>query len=184
MSARVKVTLDEFSRFTQLPENAEKRFELLESEIIEVPSNPFVSVIAARIITLLGMYLMQNDLGGYITGEGGGYIIDGHVFAPDVAYVRDMPMNKGYETTPPMLAVEVLSDPHSNIEQTDLRRKLVHYLRARVVVWIVDYVARQVEIHRPDRNVQVLGENDRLMDEDIFPSLILPVRDVFPKQAD
>ena len=129
-----KMTLADFQQFA---EHADKRFEFIDGDIVEVPSNPYVSVIAARIIAFISMYLMTSKQAGHLTGEGGGFIIDGHVFAPDVAYVLALPVQEGYETKPPLLAVEVISNPHNNTEQTDLRRKMAHYMRAGITVWLV-----------------------------------------------
>jgi Uma2 family endonuclease len=186
MVARTKaqVTIAEFEAFVRLPQNRDKVFELLNGEIVEVPSNAFVSVIAGLILYAIRHWLNTSGRGGHVTGEGGGFIIEGQVFAPDVAYVHELPTSKGYEETPPRLAVEVISDPHSNTEQTDLRRKLVYYLRAGVVVWVVDYVARQVEIHVPGEEVKLVGEVEVLPGGEALPGLELPVKDIFPTEYD
>jgi Uma2 family endonuclease len=173
-------TLQAFLSFVELPQNRERRFEFVDGEVTEVPSNPYVSVIASRIIAFLTIHIMQKKLARHVTGEGGGYVIDGHVFAPDVAVVEDLPTNEGYETVPPLLAVEVLSDPKNNTEQTDLRRKLAHYIRAGITVWVVDYVARQVEVHVPGEAVQLIDEAGSLDGGDILPDLSLSVKDLFP----
>jgi Uma2 family endonuclease len=94
----------------------------------------------------IASFIAQNGLEGYLTGEGGGYVIEEHVFAPDVAYTTQPVIRKGFAPHPPLLAVEVLSDPHNNREQSDIRRKLAVYLRAGVVVWVVDYEAEQVDV--------------------------------------
>ena len=180
---REKVTQAAFESFVNLPQNSERRFEWLDGEIVEVLSNPFVSVIAARIIVFISMYLMQNALKGHVSAPDGGYIIDGQIFAPDVAYIDTLPTSHGYEPKPPLLAVEVISDPANSQEQTDLRRKLVHYMRAGVVVWVVDYVARQVEIHVQGQPVTVIGAGGRLDGGEVLPGFDLAVIDIFP-QAD
>lgn len=182
VQTKTPVTVAEFEAFIQLPEHWEQRFELLDGEIVEVPSNPFVSMIAIRITLLIGMYLLQNELQGYITGEGGSFIIDGQIMTPDAAYLRDLPAKKGFGVTPPVLAVEVVSDPHSNTEQTDLRRKLGHYMRGGVVVWIVDYVTRQVEIHVPGQGMQVMKADDVINGGEVLPGFTLPVRAIFPDE--
>jgi len=81
------MTITEFQAFIEHPENAEKRFEFIDGEIIDVPSNPLASEIAGLIIFFIRLFLRENKLNGHITGEGGGYIINGRVFAPDVAYL-------------------------------------------------------------------------------------------------
>ena len=178
---RKKATLEEFEAFIAQPENLDKRFEYINGEIIEVPSNAYVSAIAAKIIILLGIFLKQSKLPGLLTSEGGGYIIDGQPFAPDVAYVHHVPSNKGFEKNPPLLAVEVISDPHSNGEQSDLRRKMQHYMNANVQVWVVDYVSRTVEVHIPGETMQVYHEESRVPGGDLLPGFELPVKDIFPE---
>ena len=184
LPTRSNVTLGEFKAFVNRPENTDKRFEFIDGDIIEVPSNPYASVLASRIITFLTMYLMQNQDAGHVTGEGGGFIIDGHVFAPDVAYIHDLPTQDGYETTPPLLAVEVISNPHNNAEQTDLRRKIAHYMRSEVLVWVVDHVARQVEVHAPGESVRLLNETDMLTADEMLPGFSLTVADIFPAETE
>ncbi|MEO0560561.1 MAG: Uma2 family endonuclease [Chloroflexota bacterium] len=175
------ITVSEFQTFVERDENREGRFELIDGEIVDVPSNPLVSVIAMRIVGFIFMFLQQRKVDGHVSGEGGGFIIDGQVFAPDVAYVRDLPTDKGFEHQPPLLAVEVISDPGNNAEQTDLRRKLAHYMRAGTLVWVVDYVARQVEVHQPGERVVLIGETGKLTAEGILPGFELAVSDIFPQ---
>jgi len=183
MTVKLKkaITVSEFQTFVARDENREQRFELIDGEIVEVPSNPLVSVIAMRIVGFIFMFLQQSKVDGHISGEGGGFIIDGQVFAPDVAYVHDLPTDKGFEQQSPLLAVEVISDPGNNAEQTDLRRKLAHYMRAGTLVWVVDYVARQVEVHQPGERVVLIGEAGKLTAEGILPGFELAVSDIFPQ---
>lgn len=180
LPSQKQFTLQDFENFNQLPENRNKNFEFINGEIIEVPSNPYVSVIASRLIGFLLIYLLKSDVGGHVTGEGGGFVINGHVFAPDVAYIQKLPTHKGYETTPPLLAVEVISDPHSNTEQSDLRRKMLHYMQAGVIVWVVDYLAEQVEVHIPEISVTLFSVDDILTIESVLPGFKLKVKDIFP----
>lgn len=177
---RQQATFEAFESFIQLPENYDRRFEYIAGEIVEVPSNAYASLVAARIITLISMFLLQSKHKGHVTGEGGGYVIDGQVIAPDAAYIYDLPARSGFEHTPPVLAVEVISDPGSSAEQTDLRRKLAHYRRAGVVVWVVDHVLRQVDIHVPDATVKVYSEGETISGGDMLPGFALPVSDIFP----
>ncbi len=178
------MTISEFQGFIEHPENAEKRFEFIEGEIIDVPSNPLASEIAVLISFFIRLFLRENNLKGHITGEGGGYIINGHVFAPDVAYLshdRQSKLDsKGFNQVPPELAVEVISDPTNSTEQTDLRRKLAHYRTAGVTTWVVDYVARKVEVHLPDNTVTIYDDTMKLTAEHILPGFELAVKDIFP----
>ena len=132
-----RMTVTDFDTWADLPENQERRLEYVGGQIIEVPSNPYVSMIAVRIIGFLLDYLKAHDI-GWVTGEGGGYMVAGERYAPDVAYIsrarQPQLARKGYNPNPPDLAVEVISDPDNREEQTALRVKITNYLAAGVVV--------------------------------------------------
>jgi Uma2 family endonuclease len=82
------MTLDEFERFIELPENEDRLFELVNGEAVEkLPMNPDASEIAHLVAFHIQLYLRQHHLIGHITGEQGGYMVDGQPYAPDVAYI-------------------------------------------------------------------------------------------------
>lgn len=183
---RQPLTLADFEAFISLPENSERTFEFISGEIVEVPSNPFTSAVAAQIIILIGMYLLQNKI-GHLTGEAGGYVVNGERYAPDVAfisYARQPELARsGYNPNPPELAVEVISDPTSVEEQSALRRKLANYLAAGTLVWIVDPSKRIVEVYSPGQPVQTITESGTLSGGDVLPGLSVSVKDIFPMSA-
>ncbi len=184
---RRQMTAAEFEAYIALPENSERRFELIGGEIVEVPSNPFVSEIAMRISIFIGMYLLQHAIKGRLTGEAGGYMVNGERYAPDVAYIsyarQPQLAQKGYNPNPPELAVEVISDPTSQDEQTTLRRKITNYLQAGVIVWVVNPYARFVEVHHPEKPLHVLDEGDTLTGDEVLPGFTLAVKDIFPAEV-
>ncbi len=176
-------TIADFETFLDQPENYDQIFELINGEIVAVPSNPYVSSIAMHIVILIGSYLTQHGLDDYITGEAAGYIIQGNVYAPDVAYVShqrqaELP-RKGFNPGPPDLAVEVISDPNNGQEQQQLRRKVSVYLAAGVVVWVVDAETRTIEVYTPGEPLQLLGIQDTLTVEKLLPGFQLPLADLF-----
>jgi Uma2 family endonuclease len=69
-------TAEEFEAITQLPENVDKRFELINGELIEVPSNAYSSELASLINRLMGKFAYERKLGP-VTGEHGGYMVAG-----------------------------------------------------------------------------------------------------------
>jgi hypothetical protein len=75
------MTLEEFDRFVELPENADRLFEYIGGEVAEVVSNQRSSSIAYRLGIFIGMYLLQNDVGGVATGADGGYMIAGERYS-------------------------------------------------------------------------------------------------------
>lgn len=179
-----RYTVEEFDEFVELPENADRLFEYVGGEVIEVPSNPFASTIAARISGFIFMYLMQHTI-GHLTGEAGGYMVAGERYAPDVAFIskdkQPALAKQGYNPNPPDLAVEVLSpsnDPHG------MRVKIVNYLYAGATVWVVDPARKQVEVYRPGQSPEIVGVNGTLSGDAVLPGFTLPVKEIFPDQPE
>ena len=54
-------------------------------------------------------------------------------------------------------------------------------MRAGVLLWVVDYVACQVEVHIPGDGVQLVGEAEVLQGGEALPEFELRVKDIFPK---
>ncbi len=181
-------TIADFETFLDQPENYDQIFELINGEIVAVPSNPYVSKIAGRISYFVRHFLFQNNLEDHVTAEAAGYIIQNNVYAPDVAYVShqrqaELP-RKGFNPGPPDLAVEVISDPTNGQEQQQLRRKIVVYLEAGVVVWIVDAEARTIEVYTPGEPMQLLAIQDTLTVEKLLPGFQLSLADLFSKEKE
>ncbi len=176
-------TAEQFNAFVHRPENVDKRFEFIGGEIVEVPSNAYVSEIAAQIIFLIKLFLSQNSIKGHVTGEGGGYQVAGERYAPDVAYLsvekQEQLDREGYNTVPPDLAVEVVSSD-ANRERDLLRIKVFNYLADGVTVWVVEPERRTVEVYVPGATkVAVYREGDTLNGGTVLPGLSINVADVF-----
>jgi len=158
-------TVAEFDDFVLLPENEDKLWEFIGGEMVEVPSNPFVSKIAGLILTYINIYLFEHDV-GHATGEAGGYEVSGERYALDVAFIsyEKQPelVKEGYNPNRPDLAVEVVSSD-SKAENEKLTIKLGNYLAAGTVVWIVRPEKKYVEVHQsglPVHTVHVQGTLD------------------------
>lgn len=174
-------TVEEFERWMSLPEQAGRRFELLDGEIIEVPSNPYSSQIAAFIIAALLAFVRPRKL-GHVTGEGGGYIVAGARLAPDVAFVsiarQESLAKQGYNPVAPDLAVEVVSPTD---EPDDIEKKLKKYMAANVLVWLVYPEWRRVDVYEPGQTVKSVGLDGTLDGGKVLPGFTLAVRDIFPE---
>lgn len=174
-------TVEEFEEFVLLPENADKLFEFIGGEIVEVPSNTFVSKIAGLILTYINIYLFTNDI-GHATGEHGGYIVSGERYAPDVAFISyekqpELP-KQGYCPSPPDLAVEVMSSERKS-ESEQMMIKVANYLAAGTVVWIVRPEKKTAEVYQPGKPVITLHEKDVLDGGDVLPGLTIKLSDIF-----
>jgi len=175
------VSAQDFDEYVALPENADLRFEFIDGEIIDVPSNAFSSEIAILIAAALLAFVRPRKL-GRITGEGAGYIVAGRRLSPDVAFVaaarQDQLAPEGYNPIAPDLVVEVISPTD---REPAIRRKLAIYAEAGVQVWLVRPRRKTVEIYAPDQPVEIIGVDDVIDGGDVLPGFKMAVRDMFPE---
>jgi Uma2 family endonuclease len=176
---KIGVTLEEFERFVALPESADLRFEFIDGEIIEVPSNAFSSELAILIASALLAFVRPRKL-GRVTGEGAGYIVAGRRLSPDVAFVaaarQDQLAREGYNPIAPDFVVEVVSPTD---REPAIRRKLAIYAEAGVLVWLVRPQHKTVEVYEPDQPVEIVGIDGELDGGDVLPEFTLSVRALF-----
>lgn len=183
-TARKPITIAEFEAFLESEAEIDTHYELIAGEIVTVPANPFAAKVTFILIGILYNYLLENDI-GHGTSPEAGYIYQGNVFAPDVAftsYERQKRLeNKGFGTVTPDLAVEVISDPKNAQELRALRRKIGIYLAAGTLVWIVDPFAQTIEVYTPGEGVEILGIGDTLKGGDTLPGFTLPLKQLFER---
>jgi Uma2 family endonuclease len=177
------ITVEEFDQCVDLPENAEKLFEYVGGEVVEVPSNPYASKVASRISGFIFMYRLENDM-GHLTGEQGGLVVSGERYTPDVAFASKARQSKlveeGFNPIPPDLAVEV-EFPVSEQSHDRLVTKIANYLAAGTVVWAVYPETRQVRVFAPGQPVQIIDSDGVLDGGDVLPGFTLAVSDIFPE---
>lgn len=184
MALREKLySFQEFWEFVNLPENAERRFELDEGVIIEMgASSRLNTVVAARIIYFLNAFNIPRDL-GIVTSPDAGYKLGSRKYRqPDAAFLSKPAADdlKGtYFTVAPNLAIEVVS------EDEDIFKKAREYLHAGTrIVWAVYAEERMVYVMTLNDQGTIISrpftEADTLDGGDVLPGFTLPVRDIFP----
>jgi Uma2 family endonuclease len=177
-----RMTVEEFERFAEMPENAHRRLEYIGGEIVEVISNNYSSLVAGNILFFIKLYLREHGIQGYVTGADGGYKVVGEDYIPDVGFVsatrQPKPSHDVYNPIPPDLAVEVLSPSD---EPDNTRIKIINYLAADTVVWVIDPDQKQVEVYMPGPAVKRLGMDDTLDGGDALPGFTLAVKAIFPE---
>ena len=187
MAVREKrYTTDDFWAIATLPENADKRLELIDGEIYEMPASFIPSKIAVRFSRFIDIFVDENDL-GHVTDPDGSYIISEHdTFIPDVGFVSrerlpEMPEREC--PVPPDLAVEVVS-PTDSVKA--VQRKALRYLEAGTrMVWIAYPKEQSVDVCLPaEGGGMIVHEktiDDVLDGGDVLPGFKLAVREIFPE---
>lgn len=159
-----------------------ENYEYIAGEAVEVSSNHKASWLAAKLLILIGIFVLKHKL-GRVTGEAGGYKIAGERYMPDIAYIsyarQPELSSEGFLSNPPDLAVEVISNRSNMMEQKRLRVKISNYLLEGVTVWVINPDAEEVEIHRNNHPVEIIGKDGILRGYDVLPNFELPVKDIF-----
>jgi len=174
-------TYADYVKFQELPENADRIFELIEGEIVEKMPSFTPSNVAGRISRRVGTFAEDEHDIGYVTGADGGYVLsDEDTFNPDVAYIskEHLPEIPRREVIgPPDFAVEVKSPTDSKRE---MRRKAEKYLAYGTrLVWLVFPEDQTVEVYWLADDVQTVGIDGVLDGRDVLPGFTLAVSDIF-----
>lgn len=176
-----RVSVKQFESFIALPENAERRFELINGEIVEkMPTIPHARY-ASRIDRFLGNYLDGKLIGFAVTEARFRPEHDPEYdLIPDVAVIQDgMPEpEEGPGLYMPLLAVEVKS-PRDTMRK--MREKAYYYLANGCrMVWLVVPDKKVVEVLTAADETLYL-EDDVITAGDLFPGFSLPVRAIFAR---
>lgn len=184
MSMIARMTAKAFEAWTELPENRDHLYEFINGEIIEVSSNDYSSQIGANCLVFIGAFVLSHRL-GRVSGADGGYVIGEDRYIPDCAYIsfkrQTAPTFKGYNPVAPDLAVEVLSPSNTPDE---IATKVVNYLRAGTVVWVVDPETKRVTVYTPDAAPRAYSLEETLDGGAVLPGFTLPVKQIFGESQD
>jgi Uma2 family endonuclease len=175
-----KVTPEELLR---LPKD--RRYELVDGELVEKPMSATSGAVGGELMTLLGQHIRAQGLGALFNAETGYRCFaddPDKVRKPDISFIgRDKISAELWETgfirTVPDLVVEVLSPSDVSYE---VDRRVQDYLSAGVkLVWVVHPQSRSVHVYRPGGQGVILSERDELDGEQVLPGFRLPVREIF-----
>ncbi len=168
-----------------LPENAEKRFELINGVIYEVPyPSPTHNLIIGNIYSPLRAFVKANKPGYVFTDTVKYSLPNGDDFAPDVSYLSQerapVPLPKAFNIAPDM-AVEVASPSNRERELLDKAESLLE--SGTQFVWIVYPNTQVVDVCHlsPDGGMisYKLGVDDTLDGEGVLPGFKLDVGEIF-----
>lgn len=178
------MTAEEFCDWVQRPENANKWFELVRGEVMELPAPLKIhGVICMNLGRLLGNFVFAQGK-GYLTGNDSGVILERDpdtVRGPDLAYYEDAvtfdELHPKYGEVLPRLAVEILS---SSDRYTRITEKVNDYLNGGVeLVWLIEPELKSVTVWRKGQQPQILKVDQELTGEGVLPGFRCPVADLF-----
>ncbi len=179
---RKQYTVDEWERFLALPENADRRFELIQGEIVEKRPTQVHAAIVSLLTFFLMAYLRENPI-GWVLVEARYQLPDDRINAriPDLSFVSDRSrplVSKGPAPYMPDLAVEIQSPDDSLKRMSD---KATYYLpHGSHMVWLVYPDQQLVEVLTTDDR-QLLTGDDQLTGGSLLAGFSVPVREIFPK---
>lgn len=186
------MTPAEFDTWVARPENTDRLFELIGSNVVEKHAGEDGTMVAhfdaSEIAQLIGFflrrYLMTHPI-GRLSGADGGFAVGAQRYIPDVGFIRHdrfpADYSGGYVAATPDLAVEVIS---ANDREPDTLIKLSNYLAAGCVVWIVYPQLLSVQVHTPGQAAQVLSIDDTLTGDPVLPGFTIAVRECFSPLMD
>lgn len=175
-------TVDDWENF---PDDG-NRYEIIEGELFVSTAPRFIhQLLSARIVTLLSIYVNQQNL-GVVLHTPGVIFSKKNAVIPDVIFIsrerlKHFLIDERIQGAPE-LAIEILSPGKSNRDR-DRVTKLKLYSRFPVLeYWIVDPQRKIIEAFRqtPDglRPVETVSETEILVSP-LFPEFSLAVAELF-----
>ena len=177
-------TVDKFWAFIEQPENADRKFELVNGVIVEDRSGVFEHGVSRLTIgSQLHIFVRQHDL-GEVAVEVDHYLPPDkfNTRRPDVEFISKERLAlfdpSQYVPLMPDLAIEVKS-PGNTPEE--LRQKAGYYLQnGSLMVWLVFPTEQIVMVYTLENPAgKKFGKDDTLDGGDVLPGFKLPLKDIF-----
>jgi Uma2 family endonuclease len=187
---KLGMTAEAFLEVAALPENADKRLELVNGVIVEIPLSSKVNTVLGGAISFFISLFVRGKKLGVVTASSGGYQIDArNVLFPSVAFITTSRIG-GKDglvfSGAPDLAVEVISPSES--ERRVSKRVRLYLNAGGRLVWAVYPDEREIEVYHRAENgallMQTLTEADTLTAGDVLPGFSVSVHEVFAELTD
>ncbi|PAX53311.1 hypothetical protein CK510_14680 [Brunnivagina elsteri CCALA 953] len=139
-----------------------------------------------RNLDLLGqlwLWNRQNNLGKAFDSSTGFKLPNGSTRSPDASWIKlerwdilTPQQRKKYLPLCPDFAIELVSESD---DLADTQAKMREYIQNGLRLgWLINPQDKQVEIYRPNRDVEVLNSPISLSGEDVLPGFILDLRNI------
>ena len=178
-------TVADFDAFLAQPENQDRRFELINGEIVEKLPTEQHGYIAGLIVTAINNFTLPRRLGlAAVEARHRNRNDQYNDRIPDVSFTKERRqlVAQGSVTRFPDLVVEIRS-PDDSVQ--GMRDKAADYIKHGVsIVWLIHPRLRFVEVYRPNRDIEILGTMDQLRGDEVLPGFTVPVSYVFTEPFD
>ena len=178
LELNIDLTDEQFFQLCQ--QNRDLRFERTANGelIIMPPTGSETSDRNADLTYQLRAWSRQNKLGKSFDSSGGFKLPNGAERSPDASWVKMERWNaltqaekERFAPLCPDFVVELMS-PSDSLEKT--RAKMREYMdNGARLGWLINRQQQQVEIYRPNREVEILSNPQTLSEEDVLPGFVL-----------
>lgn len=180
-----QMTIQQFALFVELPENVDKRYELIQGSAIEMPApNPIHAHISGVIYAAILAYLKLHPIGFTFPDSVSYVLFDDTEVIPDGSFISHERQKTFPEKImiPPDLAIEVVS-PSNRPRQ--MLNKIELYLQSGTqLVWVIYPDEQVADVYRMDEDGRLISHkltlNDSFDGEDVLPNFKLALKEIFP----
>lgn len=180
----INLTDEQFFQLCQ--NNPDMRFERTASGelIIMSPTGSITSDRNADLTCQLRNWNRKNKLGKSFDSSGGFKLPNGAERSPDASWVKMKRWNSLTEEEQerfaplcPDFVVELMS-PSDTLEKT--RVKMKEYMENGASLgWLINRKQKQIEIYRPNQEVEVLESPQTVSGEDVLPGFVLDLEEIW-----
>ncbi|HIK12323.1 MAG TPA: Uma2 family endonuclease [Oscillatoriaceae cyanobacterium M33_DOE_052] len=178
------VTHEQFVELAQANRDIQLERTATGTLIIMPPTGGETSLRNAEISGQLWLWNRDNKLGVTFDSSTGFHLPNGSTRSPDAAWVSQERWNaltpEQKETFAPLCPDFVVELRSKNDTKEKLRDKMKEYrANGARLGWSIDPQTQQVEIYRPDREVEILDKPASLSGEDVLPGFVLDLTEVW-----
>ena len=177
-----KMTVAQFEAYIALPENRDRRLELVDGEVVEKMTSQYHNRVSRSLFRSLDRFTIERNLGEveFETSVRASEDDSANFRIPDLSFTKKDRVTEIVEEGPVLIIPDICIEIQSPDDYPEeMRRKASYYIRngAREV-WLIFTKRPRVEIIYPD------GESDFFNTDDVLTSTVLPdfrmnVADIF-----
>lgn len=180
----IKLTDEQFFELCQENENIRLERTAKGELIIMSPAGGETSNSNAGLTAQIWIWNQRNKLGKVFDSSGGFKLPNGANRAPDACWVKlerwdalTPEQKKKFPPICPDFVVELMS-PSDSLKET--QDKMKEYRdNGAVLGWLINRKSRQVEVYRPNQEVEILQSPTTVSSEDILPGFVLSLESIW-----